>query len=59
MKKDNPTPLPGETAEPLNLLDKDEAEQLAFIVAPKNYTSEDFERDWAEFQEIKKRKQMS
>lgn len=44
---------------PLNLIDKDEAEILAHMIAPEGYTPEDFERDWAEFIEIKKRKMMS
>lgn len=43
----------------LDHIDKDEAEALAFMVAGSDYTSEQFENDWAEFIELKKRKKTS
>ena len=38
----------------LNEIDKDEAEILAFMVAPQGYTRDQFEKDWQEFCRLKR-----
>jgi hypothetical protein len=48
----------GASAAKLNELDKDEFRDTTRRLWPVGYTAEDFDRAWAEFQEMKRKRAM-
>lgn len=47
------------SAPPLSELDREEYRAATRTLWPPDYTDEDFDRDWAEFAEIKRKREMN